>query len=569
MNHVLKQLLISAVILVLAACGNSAPLQNETDFEVASVATVQIGGGDSETAIAAKYGAKVIAFKPEAGFAVLGFPAGQLTALNTTTNTDFFAQPEVTASGTKAWGGGKNAWGGGLKAWSGGKNAWGGGITGVPVLPSENTTVWNQINLIEAHKDSRYFGAGIKVAVLDTGLDTSHEIFQGNLAPSSEWKDFVDDDTNPQEAGSSVDAGYGHGTAVAGIILQVAPRAMILPVRVLDKDGSGDLDDVIVGIDWAIQKGARIINVSLGSLSNTDALTQMVNYAASKNVLIVSSAGNGGQANGLTFPARLSRGSGSVDGVFGKVFSVGSVNSSSVTSLFSNYANNLSGVAPGENIYTAFPGNQMIAATGTSFAAPLYSGAFALALSENPTLSLVNLYIHFQNRSSERSVTLGVWQKNFDARGFWDMGKGIINIDGLLEGARYNLGNLVGNPYLVEGFTYWGTPSNVTLAWETGRNEVAEINGRGGFEQTLTGLEPNATYSYQVEFKLSSASDTVSLETFVNGVWIKRSFHGTTWTKPTVTFSTALGQTSATIRVWKSSATGTAIVDNFFVARQW
>jgi hypothetical protein len=59
----------------------------------------------------------------EAGFAILGFPAGQLTALTTTTNQDFFAQPEVTASGNKAWGGGKNAWGGGLKAWGGGKNA--------------------------------------------------------------------------------------------------------------------------------------------------------------------------------------------------------------------------------------------------------------------------------------------------------------------------------------------------------------------------------------------------------------------------------------------------------------
>jgi thermitase len=74
--------------------------------------------------------------------------------------------------------------------------------------------------------------------------------------------------------------------------LQVAPRATILPIRVLDRDGSGDLDDVIAAIDWAVQKGAKVINLSLGSLTSTDALTQMVNYAASRNVVLVSSAGN-------------------------------------------------------------------------------------------------------------------------------------------------------------------------------------------------------------------------------------------------------------------------------------
>jgi thermitase len=568
MHNVLKFIHFLALLFLLAACSSVAPTEPRAhDIEVASVATVTIQAMDTEEAVAAKYGAKVIAFKPEAGFAILGFPKGQLTALNTTTNADFFAHPEVQAAGNKAWGGGKNAWGGGLKAWSGGKNAWGGGTTAAPVLPSENTTVWNQINLYEAHKDSRYFGAGIKVAVLDTGVDTSHEIFQGSLAPSSEWKDFVDNDTNPQEGGSSVDPGFGHGTAVAGIILQVAPRATILPIRVLDRDGGGDLDDVIAGIDWAIQKGARIINLSLGSISNTDALSDMINYAASRNVLVIASAGNQGQANAITFPARLSRGSGSVDGVFGKVYSVGSVNGSSITSLFSNYAGNLSGVAPGENIYTAFPGKQMIAATGTSFAAPLYSGAFALALSENPWMSVVNLFIQFQNRSAERSWSLNLWNNNFNARGFWDMGKGLINVEGLVEGARYGWGNLVGNPYLTEGLTYWSATST-SMGYESVRNEVAVINGRGGFEQTLTGLHPNTTYRFNVEYKLSSPTDSLIVEYFVNGVWVERSFQGTAWTKVNLTFTTGANQTTATIGVWKSSTIGTATVDNFFVAKQ-
>jgi hypothetical protein len=567
MYNILKSLFLFALLSVLAACG-TVPQQPNTDIEVASVVTVTVDANDTEQSIAAKYGAKVITFKPEAGFAVLGFAKGQLTALNTTINADFFAHPEVQALGKNAWGGGKNAWGGGLKAWSGGKNAWGGGTTGVPVLPSENTTVWNQINLYEAHKDSRYFGAGIKVAVLDTGIDTSHEIFQGSLAPSSEWKDFVDNDNNPQEGGSSVDAGFGHGTAVAGIILQVAPKATILPIRVLDRDGGGDLDDVIAGIDWAIQKGAKIINLSLGSVSNTDALTNMVNYAASRNILIVSSAGNHGQANGLTYPACMSRSLGSIDGVFGKVFSVGSVDSSNVTSLFSNYAGNLSGVAPGENIVTAFPGSQLIAATGTSFAAPLYSGAFALALSENQWMSLTNLFIQFQNRSSERGWSMGLWDNNFAVRGFWDMGKGLINVEGLVEGARYGWGNLVGNGYFVDQTTYWTGMLSTSIGWESGRNDVAVITGRGGFEQTLTGLHPNTTYRFQLEYKLSSVSDSLTMEYALNGVRFEKTLQGTAWTKATWTFTTGANQTTATIGVWKSSTTGTATVDGFFVAKQ-
>jgi thermitase len=566
MNNVLKQLVLSALILVLAACSSPAPVQTNTDFEVASVATIQISSEDSEATIAAKYGAKIISFKPEAGFAVLGFPKGELTALTTTANQDFFAQPEVTASGTKAWGGGKNAWGGGLKAWSGGKNAWGGGTTS-PTPPSENTTVWNQINLPAAYTSATKFGLGIKVAVIDTGIDLNHSIFQGSLAPSAEWKDFVDDDTNPQEGGGDADAGYGHGTAVAGIILQVAPRVTILPIRVLDRDGSGDLDDVIAAIDWAVQKGAKIINLSLGSLSNTEALTSMVNYAASRNVLVVSSAGNEGKANSLTFPARMARRYGLMDSGFGKIYGVGSTNSSSVTSLFSNYSDNFSGVTPGEAIATSYPNNQMVSATGTSFAAPLYSGALALALSENPSMSPLSLYIHFQNRSSERTSRLNLWQLNFNARGFWDFGKGMIDVAGLVEGARYGLGNLVGNPYMAEGLTYWSTTST-SISSESSRGEVAVINGRGGFEQVLTGLLPNTTYRYQVEYKLSSATDSLTVEYFVNGVWTERNFQGTAWAKPTLTFTTGSGQTTATIGVWKSSTTGTATVDNFFVAKQ-
>jgi thermitase len=385
MYNVLKSLFLLALLSVLAACSNIAPQlsgSQPSDFEVASVATVAIETTDTEDAVAAKYGAKVIAFKPEVGFAILGFPKGQMSALTTTSNQDFFASPEVQAAGGKAWGGGKGAWGGGLKAWASGKGAWGGGTT-APTPPSENSAVWNQINLYEANQIAKNFGAGVKVAVIDTGLDVTHPIFQGNLAPSSEWKDFVDNDTNPQEGGVATDLGYGHGTAVAGIILQLAPRAIILPIRVLDKDSKGDLDDVIAAIDWAIQKGATVINLSLGTTGSSSALTQMIQYAASKSVYVVASSGNEG-ATTILSPASFAAS-------LPYVVSVGSMNSTGCRSSFSNYSGALTVVAPGEQVYTAFPNNTMVQATGTSFAAPMVSGMLALGYSDSSSYNRIYL----------------------------------------------------------------------------------------------------------------------------------------------------------------------------------
>ncbi|MGL4610719.1 MAG: S8 family peptidase [Trueperaceae bacterium] len=565
MNNIVKQLLALSTVMVLAACSTPAPvLPPSTD--IASVATVTVPETATEAGLAAQYGAQIISFKPEAGFAVLGFSVGEITTLSTTKNQDFFSSPEMQASGNKAWGAGKSAWSGGMKAWSNGKTTWSAGNMALSA-PSENKTVWEQINLNEAHKNSRLLGESMKVAVLDTGIDLQHEIFQGSLAPSSEWKDFVDNDANPQEGGSSTDAGYGHGTAVAGIILQVAPKATILPIRVLAPDGSGDLDDVVAAIEWAVDKGANIINLSLGSAENTNALTKMVEYAASKQVLIVASVGNDGEAEGVTYPASLGRKEGKIDTLFGKVYSVASVNAYNIVSLFSNYSTNMSGVAPGENIATAFPGNQLVYATGTSFATPLYSGALALALADNPTMSRLVLHIMFQNASSKRSWDLNLWPKNFNQRGLWSIGKGVIDVAGVVAGARYGSGNLVGNPNMSEGLTYWTNVVNAVITEKEGSGDVVLINGAGYLEQTLWGLRPNSSYTLGLEFFLSNPRDTLIVRYLVNGVWTEQRFQGA-WTKPTLTFTTAADQRTATIRISKESTTDTAMIDNISLIKQ-
>lgn len=399
----LNYLWMSLLVVVLTACSqNPTPVANS---DIVSVASIKIAADTTQLDIEAEYGAKAIVFRPEAGFAILGFSEdhNHLTALATDPNQDAFSSPEVSSAGTTAWASGKNAWGGGLKAWAGGKNAWGGGI-GVSA-PSENSTVWNQIKLPQAHAISRKFGQGIKVAVIDTGIDLNHPVFSGSLAPSSEWKDFVDGDAYPMDTTGG--NGYGHGTAVASIILQIAPKATILPLRVLNPNGLGDTDDVVAAIDWAVQKGVSIINVSLGSQQSVDALRVIAGYANSMGIMVFASSGNYGGNETMTYPGGYSWWGGTT---YRKTLGIGSITSNNQLSSFTSYGYNLYGVAPGEKIAAAYPGNQAVSVTGTSFATPLFTGAGALALSEmSGTTNKVNLTDYFwSSLDFSLSTTTGI-----------------------------------------------------------------------------------------------------------------------------------------------------------------
>lgn len=412
----LSRLVVLLGFLLLAACSQAPLPQVSTDIE--KVATVQISATDTAASLEAKYGGKVLLLNNKAGLAMLGFASSELTSLNTTANTGTFGTPEVTAAGTSAWGGGKNAWGGGKNAWGGGWKAWGGGSTtaSLPSLPSENRAAWRSNKLAQAQALSNNFGSGIKVAVIDSGIDLNHPMFSGRLAPSTEWKDFIDGDATPQEvAGSS----YGHGTAVAGIILQVAPRATILPIRVLNGEGLGDTDDIASAVDWAVQKGAKVINLSLGSNLQSAAMQAWVGYALSRGIYVVASSGNSGDSN-ITFPAADAT-SMMYNGVNVSKYliSVGSLNYTAWTrSSFSTFGSSLEIIAPGEQIFTAFPDNQIGHATGTSFAAPQVAGALAMALSDTASTNHGNLQQYLS--ASAWGMGTGSGWGAFNAVGFMD-----------------------------------------------------------------------------------------------------------------------------------------------------
>jgi thermitase len=281
--------------------------------------------------------------------------------------------------------GSKRAWSGGSRAWSGGSRAWSGGTGSVDssgAVLIENAAIWEKLSLIVAHQVlAKNLGKDVRVAVIDTGVDHRHPIFVNRLAPRSTWYDFVSKDTNPQEVSGTA---YGHGTVVASIVLQVAPNAKIMPLRALAGNGSGNVADVAAAIDWAANRGAKVIQLSLGTEGPSPEIEGAVDRATARGIYVVASAGNSN--SNPTYPAytaMLATPTGDM-GV-----GVGSVNINDVKSSFSNFVpeegpieDGLEMVSFGEDVYGAMPGSRIAYWDGTSMAAPMVAGALALAIAE-------------------------------------------------------------------------------------------------------------------------------------------------------------------------------------------
>ena len=216
-------------------------------------------------------------------------------------------------------------------------------------------------------------GDGILVAVLDTGVDETHPALAGQTISGY---DFVNDMAYQKDMN-------GHGTACASLIAGrggenvagAAPLAKILPVKVMDDKGKSDGFSVAQGIIYAVKKGARIINMSLGTSSETNLLDEALNYALDHNCLIVAAAGNEGK-EGENYPSNLEG-----------VLCVGAVDGEKWKAPFSNYGSRIDLVAPGVLVASAYLNGGTVLMSGTSSAAPLVSGAAASLWSENPNWS--------------------------------------------------------------------------------------------------------------------------------------------------------------------------------------
>jgi subtilisin family serine protease len=233
----------------------------------------------------------------------------------------------------------------------------------------------------EAHLVST--GVGATVAVIDTGVRADHPDLQGRVLPGH---DFVDGDGTPQD-------GDGHGTHVLGIVgatagngigvSSVAPGATLLPVRVLGDDGSGNTDNIVKGIDYAIAQRADVINLSLGEtiplsgLGVASDIGDAVDRALDRGIVVVAAAGN----TGVPFCEQPSGRD--------RLLCVGSVDRRRQRSSFSSFGVGLGLVAPGgsasptrgEDILSTYNTGGYTELAGTSQATPHVAGVAALLVS--------------------------------------------------------------------------------------------------------------------------------------------------------------------------------------------
>ena len=160
---------------------------------------------------------------------------------------------------------------------------------------------------------------------------------------------------------------------VSGLIHLVAPKAQIMPLKAFSANGSANLSDIIRAIYFAVDNGAKVINMSFSATLPSLTLKQAIEYASEHGVICIASAGNEGRQM-TVFPAG-----------YEGVISVASTNHADQRSMFSNFGTESIGLAaPGEALVTTYPGNNYAAVWGTSFSAALVSGASSLILNLVP-----------------------------------------------------------------------------------------------------------------------------------------------------------------------------------------
>ncbi|MGE4133759.1 MAG: S8 family peptidase [Bdellovibrionales bacterium] len=262
------------------------------------------------------------------------------------------------------------------------------------------------------------YGSGVIVAVVDSGMDISHAQFSARVAKNvgevgldaqghDKATNGIDDDGNGlvDDAGGwdfvdrvplTKDHQY-HGTHVAGVIAAehadtvsgeksyvqgLAPLARILPLSFLDSSGSGFMSNGVLAIEYAVQRGAKVINASWGGSVCSKSLRDIVSGLAARGVVFVSAAGNEGKNIDLykSYPASLD---------FAAQLTVGAVGAQDLLTTFSNYGPKTVHIfSPGSKIISTIPGQRMAALSGTSMAAPFVSGAVALLLGAEPSATV-------------------------------------------------------------------------------------------------------------------------------------------------------------------------------------
>lgn len=216
-------------------------------------------------------------------------------------------------------------------------------------------------------------GSGVRVAVVDTGIDRDHPDLKNNLAGC---KNFI-------SSRKTCDDDNGHGTHVSGIIaaqnnnlgvVGVAPKAKIYSLKVLDSRGSGYLSDIIEALDWAVQNKMQVVNMSLGTSSDVISFHDAVKRVNTAGIVQVAAAGNSGPGtNTVIYPAK-----------YPEVIAAAATDSSNNVPSWSSRGPEVDLAAPGASVYSTYLSGKYMTMSGTSMAAPHVTGVVALRLQNHP-----------------------------------------------------------------------------------------------------------------------------------------------------------------------------------------
>ncbi len=223
-------------------------------------------------------------------------------------------------------------------------------------------------------------GAGVKVAVVDTGIDLTHPDLSANIKGGY----------NAINPSKSAKDDNGHGTHVAGTIaasnngigvIGVAPQAELYAVKVLDRRGSGWVSDIIEGLDWAVANDIDVINMSLGLSSNVSAFADAIARVDAAGIVQVGAAGND-SGGPVGYPA-----------AYPQVIAVSAVDSADGLAYFSSVGPEVDLAAPGVAITSTYKGGAYRDFNGTSMASPHVAGSAALVLSARGSLTVAQVKI--------------------------------------------------------------------------------------------------------------------------------------------------------------------------------
>ncbi len=218
-------------------------------------------------------------------------------------------------------------------------------------------------------------GNGVRVGIIDTGINLDHPDLAGNIKGGfdaiSETEEISDDN--------------GHGTHVAGIIaaidnevgvVGVAPEAHIYAAKSFDSKGKGIASDIIQGIQWCMDQGVHVINMSFGTSDSSKALRLAIAKAAEAGILMLAASGNTGGMNSVLYPARDPH-----------VVAVAASTQDDRIAAFSSSGPEVGITGPGTDIYSTYKGQRYMTLSGTSMACPHVAGVAALVLSLAPEMS--------------------------------------------------------------------------------------------------------------------------------------------------------------------------------------